>query len=477
MNRQVLGDLIKDNQSFLVKRVLAYAKSHNYVKYTSTLEEAWVASITGLSKALLNAMLINDQVPEIEVDHDFAHNPMSSFGVTEAQKHRQRGVSLEMFLGLMKYYRQTYLDLITESIQDQEQRCLYMLWVTRFFDHNEISFCSEWSAQSKEMMISELQDTNRNITNEKNKYLTIFESIPSPAILLDDENCCVNMNYAAHQIFWENRQSPGYTYYSYLQPHPRINDLLPWLINEFMDFYQGDVLESSIEKDFELPNKEKRNYIIKFHRMLDVSDKFEGTIILFNDITERKEIEEQLLHISFHDILTGLYNRNYIEQEITRVSTGRYDSAGFISIDIDGLKLVNDNCGHDAGDTLLITVGQIIKKCFRDSDMVARIGGDEFAVLMPLSDTISVRKACQRIYERVEEHNQVNLTIPVSISVGWSVGNPSINRSLDEIIKEADRMMYVEKQVNRLKYAMLFEERLKEYGSNLFKMVTRTSQP
>ena len=474
MCMQILSDLIKNNQSFLIKRILFYAKLHNYVKYTSTLEEAWIASITGLSTALLDVIATNTQVPEIELEHDFAHNSMSFFGVTEAHKHRQRGVSLEMFLGLMKYYRQTYLDLIMESIQDQEQQRLYMLWVTRFFDHNEISFCSEWAAQTKDTIVSELQVTTRNLTNEKNKYLTIFESIPNPAIILDDENRCINMNYAAHQLFREKYQPPGYIYYSDLTVRPQVNDLLPWLSDEFMDFYQGNTLESSVEKDFKLPNQEKRNYIIYFHRMLDVSNKFEGTIILFNDITERKKIEEQLLHISFHDLLTGLYNRNYMEQEIIRISTGRYDPVGFISIDIDGLKLVNDNYGHDAGDILLITIGKIIKKCFRDNDMVARIGGDEFAVLMPLSDAVAVQQACQRIYEKVEEHNLVNLTIPVSISLGWSVGDSLINNSVNEIIKEADRMMYVQKKVNRLKYAAFFEERLKKYGQKLFKPISYT---
>lgn len=330
---------------------------------------------------------------------------------------------------------------------------------------------SEWAAQTKETLVAELQVTNRNLTNEKNKYVTIFESIPNPAMLLDDENRCINMNYAAHQLFQQNHQSPGYIYYSTLSVQPQLNDLLPWLNAEFMDFYQGDALEFSLEEDFELPNQEQRNYIIKFHRMLDVSDKFEGTIILFNDITDRKKIEEQLLHVSFHDILTGLYNRNYMEQELIRVSTGQYNPVGFISIDIDGLKLVNDNYGHDAGDTLLVTVAQIIKKCFGDKDIVARIGGDEFAVLIPLSDAIVVQKGCREIYERVAEHNLVNLTIPVSISIGWSVGNPSDSGNLNEIIKAADRMMYVEKQGNRLKYITLFRERSQEYGQNLFKPV------
>lgn len=471
MIMQKLCDLVNNNQSYLVKRVLSYAKLHNYVKYTSTLEEAWIVSIAGLSTALLNAVSLDAQVPEIDVDHDFAHNQIASFGVTEAQKHRPRGVSLEMFLGLMKYYRQSYLDLIKESIQDQEQQELYMLWVNRFFDHNEISFCLEWTAQTKEAKISELQIANRKLTNEKNKYLTIFESMSTPAVLLDAENRCINMNFSAQRLFQGERQSPGSIYYSTLPTKLNVHDFLPWLSNEFTDFCQGDKLELSIEKEFAAANRQKKKFIIKFHRMLDVSEKYDGTIILFDDVTELKEIEAQLRHMSFHDILTGLYNRNYMEQEIMRVSAGGYDPVGFISIDVDGLKLVNDNCGHVAGDTLLITVGQIIKSCFREGDIIARIGGDEFAVLLPMSDAVAVQKACRRIKNKLFEHNLVKLNMPISISIGWSIGHPCISDVLDKIIVEADSLMYAEKRDNRSKYATLFKKRLMEYGENLFKTI------
>jgi diguanylate cyclase len=466
---EILRDLIKDNQAFLVKRILHYAKLHDYVKYTSTLEEAWIASISGLSEALINGILTDKQIPEIEVDHDFTNNPISSFGVIEARIHRHRGVSLEMFLGLMKYYRQSYIDLVKEKVVDQEQQNLYLLWINRFFDHNEIAFCSEWTAQSRELMLSELQDTNRRLTNEKNKYLTIFESIPTPAILLDAENRCINMNYSAQLLFQENIRSSGHIYYSNSSEQPTLSDALPWIINEFMDFYQGDEMEATVEKDFESSSQGNRNLIIKFHRMLDVSNKFEGTVILFTDMTERKIIEEQLRHISFHDILTGLYNRAYMEQEIIRISTGRFNPVGFISLDIDGLKLINDNLGHNAGDTLLRTVSQIIKSCFRDSDIVARCGGDEFAVLMPASDALTVQNACQRISDKILEHNKLFLNMPVSVSMGWAVRSLAINEKFSNVIREADRLMYEDKQENHLKYANLFKQRFKEYGDKLFR--------
>lgn len=465
---QVLINLIKENQSFLLKRTLNYAKIHGYVKYTSTLEEAWVASISGLSNALINGILTHSEIPEIEVDHDFSNNAISSFGIIEAQKHRHRGVTLEMFLGLMKYYRQSYLDLVMELVKELDKQRLYLLWISRYFDHNEIAFCSEWAAHSKETILSELQITNRMLANEKNKYVTMFESMPTPAILLDTENCCINMNYEAQQLLLENIQSPGHIYYLDIDQKPKLSEVLPWINAEFNDFCRGELLESSIEKDFNSPTLGKRNLIIKFHRMMDVSNKFEGTVVLIEDITERKKTEEQFRHMSFHDILTGLYNRTYLENEMSRIATGRSDPVGFISIDVDGLKLVNDNFGHSAGDALLVTVSQIIKKCFRESDIIVRMGGDEFAILMPSSEERIVQKACEKIHNKIKKYNQGNKEKPISLSIGWSVGKLWNNNHAIEIIKQADQRMYAEKQINHAKYAALFQQLLEQYGHDMY---------
>lgn len=174
----------------------------------------------------------------------------------------------------------------------------------------------------------------------------------------------------------------------------------------------------------------------------------------------------KLLHMGFHDSLTGLYNRNYFEQEIIRISTGRYNPVGFVSIDVDGLKLVNDNLGHGAGDAILATVGQIIKKIFQHSGIVVRLGGDEFAVLMPVTNANSVQQVCQKLYGQIVDYNMKKSIIPVSVSIGWSVGNLGSDKSIHELIEEVDNLMYAEKEGNRLKYAALFKEWLEQYGQN-----------
>jgi len=162
------------------------------------------------------------------------------------------------------------------------------------------------------------------------------------------------------------------------------------------------------------------------------------------DITERKQAEEQLRFISLHDSLTGLSNRAFFEREMNRLENRRQYPVGIIMCDVDGLKLVNDTLGHDAGDTLLVNAAKVIKQCFREGDTVARIGGDEFAVLLTDVDTAAVEVACKRIRDAFAGYNETNPELPLSISVGSAVSGSAFIKMLD-LFKEADNNMYREK--------------------------------
>ena len=453
-----LVNLVQNNQPFLIKRTLEYAKLYGYTKYTSTLEEAWVASISGLSKAFTDAILSGSGVPEIEVDHDFTDDPIAAFGVFEAQMHRHRGISLTMFLSLMKYYRQAYLDLFHESVLECERLQTYLLWANRFFDNVEIAYIGEWTSQSADAVTQELQMTNMRLTNEKNKYVTIFESSSNPAFVIDSKHCCMNMNYAAVQILQGNTQSPGSIYYS-TQKEPRpVSDVLPWLNADYLEFIKSCEVEISIEKEFDSPTQGKRTIAVKFHKMLDVSSKYDGTVIIFNDLTDYKIIEEKLKYMSFHDQLTGLHNRAYLEEMLHSIIKGDFNPVGIISIDIDGLKLVNDNLGHAAGDALLVNASEVLKKSFRKSDIIMRVGGDEFGVIMPLSDAEAMRQTCKRVKENTISYNK-NTDLPLSLSVGWAVGHIHDRHSITATIKDADDRMYEEKRTNHDNYTEMFHKR------------------
>ncbi|MGE5416262.1 MAG: diguanylate cyclase domain-containing protein [Acidobacteriota bacterium] len=218
--------------------------------------------------------------------------------------------------------------------------------------------------------------------------------------------------------------------------------LLQNILNGHTDFTQTNILRW-LAKDGKLVWTEQTNVPVYDNRGRLVA--IEG---IARDITERKLMEEQLRFLSLHDPLTGLHNRAYFMEEMRRFDSGRFDPVGILVCDVDGLKMINDTMGHHTGDQLLASAASVIKECFRDSDVVARIGGDEFAVLLPNSPTSVVEKGCHRIKEKVAVCNGFNPQVPLSISVGHAV-KTGCNMYMNELFKEADNRMYQQKIHNK----------------------------
>ena len=167
-----------------------------------------------------------------------------------------------------------------------------------------------------------------------------------------------------------------------------------------------------------------------------------GVITICEEITARKQTEERLRFMSTHDSLTGLYNRSYFELELERLNRSRLFPVSVVMVDVDGLKLVNDTKGHAVGDLLLQQAAKVLGMAFRAEDMVARIGGDEFVVLLPEADSLVVDRAVQRIRSTLEE-NHFALGEPVSLSLGAATALES--GTLLETIRLADERMYEDK--------------------------------
>ncbi|MEW6540039.1 MAG: diguanylate cyclase [Bacillota bacterium] len=177
-------------------------------------------------------------------------------------------------------------------------------------------------------------------------------------------------------------------------------------------------------------------------RYLPLSE--DQVIAVIRDITERKQAEERLRHLSIHDSLTGLYNRSYFNEELHRIARSRYKSVGLILCDVDGLKLVNDTLGHAAGDRLLRAAAEVLRGSFRGNDVLSRIGGDEFAVLLPNVTETIVQKACRKIASAIDLRNESHSEVPLSLSVGFAVSNaPPFD--MNDLFRRADNEMYREK--------------------------------
>ena len=162
------------------------------------------------------------------------------------------------------------------------------------------------------------------------------------------------------------------------------------------------------------------------------------------EITDRRQTEELLLFQNFHDSLTSLYNRTFFEEELQRMDKRLSGSVGLIMLDLDGLKLINDTLGHDQGDVLLACAARILSVSFRSDDIVARIGGDEFAVLLNPADDATMQTACNRVRQKIEEFNSRQTQAPISLSIGYAVADDPLV-PMRELFQRADDNMYREK--------------------------------
>jgi signal transduction histidine kinase len=326
-----LRQLLMENEEWLMARILHYAKRNDYTRYTSTLLEPWRLSIAGLTDSFIAAAQAFGEVPELGPDEEYTTDPVASFGVIEARKHRKRGITLPMFLGLMKYYRQSYLDLLEERTLETEKLVFYQAFLTRCFDRIELGFCSEWAALSNKVRLDDLQGENRQLANLKNKYLTVFESLKEPAILLDSAHRIRNANSEA-QTLLAGTIRPGASYYR-PDGSVELSETPPdWLLDEVYELVTQGEDQRRTERSLDT-REGRRYYEIRLQKMLDISEKFAGTVVVLTDITHRKQLEQaqklesvgQLAAGLAHEINTPIQyiadNTSFFEQSFSRVDS------------------------------------------------------------------------------------------------------------------------------------------------------------
>lgn len=183
-------------------------------------------------------------------------------------------------------------------------------------------------------------------------------------------------------------------------------------------------------------------FFTTFSRVLDKDHHTKGIQLILRDITELKRNEEEILYLSYHDQLTGLYNRRFFEEELLRLDTPRNYPLTIAFGDVNGLKLINDSLGHAMGDEVLKCTAKVLKNACRQDDIITRVGGDEFAIIFPQTNEEDMDRIIKRIHHgaKQEKIGPINL----SVSFGYQT-KTSIDQKINDIVKDAENFMYSHK--------------------------------
>ena len=202
----------------------------------------------------------------------------------------------------------------------------------------------------------------------------------------------------------------------------------------------------------------------------DAEGKPWASLVTFMDITERKKAESELIHLSYHDHLTGFFNRRYYEEALMRLDTIENLPLSIIICDINGLKVINDSFGHNSGDSLLIKAAKAIQNACQKEAIIARIGGDEFAVILPRTCAEETERTADNIKHLASKEDVEG--IELSISYGYDTKS-SMNQKTNEVVANAENHMYRHKLYAR---ASMRSKTIDVIMNTLFEKSKRESQ-
>lgn len=277
---------------------------------------------------------------------------------------------------------------------------------------------------------------------EKEEFQTTLLSIGDGVIAVDKNQNVVLLNAIAEQLTgWSQIDATG-------KPFEKIFNIINERTREKVENPITKVLET--ENIVELANhtllirKDKSEIAIEDSAapIRNKQGETQGVVLVFRDVTEKKKIRNEIEYLSFHDYLTGLYNRRFFEEELLRLDTERNLPLSVLMLDVNGLKLTNDAFGHEKGDTLLKKVSAILKNECRTDDIIARTGGDEFAVILPKTDNIQAYMIRKRIIDAAAKETLDSIII--SVAVGNDTKNSS-SQDINEILTGSENSMYKDK--------------------------------
>lgn len=293
----------------------------------------------------------------------------------------------------------------------------------------------------------ELHKVNANLEDNKNQLQLILDSAAEAIYGIDLNGRCTFCNISCINLLGYSSQDDLLGKNMHQQIHHVRRDGTPIPINEcrvFQSIKQGCGVKVDDEVFW---RADGTSFDVEYHSYPQINDgKVVGGVITFLDITERKQKEAEIQYLSCNDTLTGFLNRRGFEDYCTIIDNPDNLPLSVIYADINGLKMTNDIFGHATGDELIKKSAEILMQSCREYDIIARIGGDEFIILLPKTNQKNADKVLSRI--KSEFSNTYMTAIKCSISLG-SDTKVSIDESLKKTIANAENEMYKDKTMNR----------------------------
>ena len=298
-------------------------------------------------------------------------------------------------------------------------------------------------------VITGRKEMERSLYLEKELFKTTLLSVGDGVISTDRKGNVLLMNRLAEKLTgWSSEEAAGKPF----------DIIFPVRIEDSEVKRKNPVLKvlltgerSEMKKPGILTSKYGREIPIEDSAapVKDVHGETTGVVVVFRDCTEKMERQREIEFLSYHDQLTGVFNRRFFDEELKRLDVPRNLPLSLVMIDVNGLKLFNDAFGHKAGDMLLKRVAVVLQREMRGDDIIARIGGDEFVILLPRTDSESVWPMMERILDAMESEYVEDL--PVSVS--WGCGTKTCeDESAEKIFEIAEDNMYRNKISHKSSY-------------------------